>query len=724
MDVEHPRPTKKRHLAAEERQRAVRACGECRRLKEKCEDGMPCRRCRHLRRPCEFNLLPTTVDKRAPDFAGSVKELRDRLRYMGFILKHHFPNLALDTDSLRRTCDALCAPTLRPDENETTVESLEPRANAQQSDSPGIDDEDCTIDYVDNTTVHYSGEFSHWNFSMHIKRNIDELMVKSNVPRLENVNRVPVFIRVGEADPASTSISDIIAILPPRPVTAFLTNVFFKHATSFYYYVDRRWLDGILDHIYTNVTGLRPKDVTAVCVVLMVLAVGTQYVHLESPKRHSGRSTGVSPSFDTQNNWEFDIGSTFYRQVSKLLSEFIHTGSLLSVQVILLLGLYALPIDASGLSYIYLNLAIKVAIQNGMHRKTSRTVFDESTKEIRLRIWWTVYSEAFLHEISHLRTCTRSEIGTILNRIKRMKTNLRGQWSPPRGDAISTSTADQTVQSKSRAEIHSQLEYCLLNMFIGRPFILAHRQLRADVHFKGANAVPGPTEAPRTKAAESHVQWEFLVQDCVAAAMEVIGICHTLQTGGIGLAKSSYTEYSSCRAALLVLIAYSICYRTNEFSSTLQKGLDAIREMASVGDSARSEVCLLETLEAALHRIHMFDPIPGQPTVTGTKNSAQEGYEGFVNWYTKLGGSTSSCAGLSACNGDDAKGVKAQNREPRPQAGPNRSDPAMTSMQSDLFVDDYPFDFDLLNSVGNVAFLTPDFNEHGYPERELFVNLL
>jgi hypothetical protein len=77
--------------------------------------------------------------------------------------------------------------------------------------------------------------------------------------------------------------------------------------------------------------------------------------------------------------------------VAKLLSEVIHAGSLLSVQVLLLLGLYSLPIDASGLSYIYLNLAIKVAIQNGMHRKVSRNVLDPRTKEIRRRIWWTVY---------------------------------------------------------------------------------------------------------------------------------------------------------------------------------------------------------------------------------------------------------------------------------------------------------------------------------------------
>ena len=179
--------------------------------------------------------------------------------------------------------------------------------------------------------------------------------------------------------------------MPPRPVATFLTKVFFNHATSVYYYVDRRWFDDILDNIYNNPISLRSKDVTAICVVLMVLAVGTQYVHLESPDRHNTCSTRVATDAEVQSSWELEIGSGFYRQVAKLLSEVIHAGSLLSVQALLLLGLYSLPIDASGLSYIYLNLAIKVAIQNGMHRKVSRNVLDTRTKEIRRRIWWTAY---------------------------------------------------------------------------------------------------------------------------------------------------------------------------------------------------------------------------------------------------------------------------------------------------------------------------------------------
>ncbi|KZM21391.1 DNA binding [Ascochyta rabiei] len=710
MDVEHARPAKRRHLVVEERQRAVRACVECRRLKEK-------------------------FDKRAPDFAGSLRDLMDRLRYMGFILKHHFPHLALDIDSLR-------------------PEMLELSGNVQLSDSPGIEDENCTIDSVDDTTVHYSGEFSHWNFSMHIKRNIDDLMARSNVPSLDHANRVPDFIRVGEADPGSASISEIVGVFPPRSVATFLIDVFFKHATSFYYFTDRGSLDGILDHIYENRAGL----------------LGTQYVHLESPEKDSRRVNGILSNSKEHKSWELDIGSAFYRQVAKLLSEVIHSGSLLSVQVFLLLGLYCLPLDASGLSYVYFNLAVKVAIQNGMHRRVSRSIFHAKNKEIRRRIWWTAYcmerkigiyhgrpasinpsdidadipqspdgnnisndsfdasgllesidltrqAEAFLQEISRLRTCERSEIGTILSRIKLMKTNLRGSWVPPCKEAQSASTANRVEQPISRAKMHSRLECCLLHMFIGRPFILAHRQRRADV------IAPQASEASRTKAVESHMQWDFLVQDCIAAAKEVISCCHGLQIGGMGLAKSSYTEYSSCRASLLVLIAYSICYRTNEFSNTLRRGLDAIREMASVGDSARSEVCLLERLESALHRLHVFDPIPTEPKVTAAKDPAEDGYEGFVNWYTRLGVSSNSRTGPSTQHGEVEQGAKAQTRELSQQAGPSIHDPVVTVMPDDTSMDIYPFDFDLLHTDANAAFFTPDFNEIGNSERELFPNL-
>ncbi|KAF2716174.1 hypothetical protein K431DRAFT_279470 [Polychaeton citri CBS 116435] len=713
MDVEHPRPAKKRYLAAEERQRAVRACDECRRLKEKCEDGSPCRRCRHLRRACEFKASPTVADKRGSGFADSLYELRERLRCMESILKHHFPDLSLDIDSLRRSCDSLplLLPSrpLQPDTEEQVTEAL--------PNSPGIEDEDCTVDYVDGTTTHYSGEFSYWNFSMHVKRNIDELMAKSDVQSSENANRIPDFIRVGEANPESTAILDIVAMLPPRPVAIFLANVFFKHAVNVYYYVDQHWVSGMVNEMYKIPTRLQSKDVTAACAVVMVLAVGTQYAHLESPKRYSSIGAGVTASSNLQSDLEIDIGSIFYSQVAKLLSEVIHSGSLLSVQVFLLLGLYSLPVDASGLGYIYLNMAVKLAIQNGMHRKSSHGAFDSNTKNLRRRIWWTAYCLERLF----LRKCPRSEIKMSLDRIKKLKMQMSERWSIPRCNATSTSTTLPIV--RTRAEIHSRLEYCLLEMFIGRPFLLSHRQEKARFQLKAASAVSAPSGMPRTEEAASRMQWEFLIEDCVTAAKEAIDICHKMQKGRLGLARSSYVEYSSCRASLLVLIAYSISYRTNQFSSILQSGLEAIREMAP-GDSARSEVSLLETLEAALHRLHVFDLMPNQSVTTEAKRSAQEGYEGFLNWWKEMRTSSKSRNESTASNDEGAEGVTEQNRESCTRAVPMRNDAPMANLRNDFNIDDYHCDLDSLYMDRNLAFFSLDFGDHGCPEKDLFGSLL
>lgn len=86
------------------------------------------------------------------------------------------------------------------------------------------------------------------------------------------------------------------------------------------------------------------------------------------------------------------MGRMFFQQASKLIPDVITVASLESVQACLLIGLYTLPLDTSGLSYIYLNLAVKLGIQNGMHRKYVGDGIDETTIEIRNRVWWTAFT--------------------------------------------------------------------------------------------------------------------------------------------------------------------------------------------------------------------------------------------------------------------------------------------------------------------------------------------
>ncbi|KAK8875325.1 hypothetical protein PGQ11_005839 [Apiospora arundinis] len=652
-----PRISKRRNVGPLERQRAVRACAECRRLKEKCEDGMPCRRCRDLRRHCEYSTT-AAPDRASAAQADWLKTLVDRSKYMEAILRHHLPSLSLKTESLKRASENLSGLASPEEPGQPPVisdigNSSSISRDSQQADNPAAEsplDEVCTIDVINDDVAHYSGELSHWNFSMRIKRNIDTLMATSQVPQFDR--QVPEFIRVAEPQPDTTLMADLLKALPPRPVASFLAHVFFAHATSFYFFLDQKWVMSTLDSLYQNPSQHDSKHIVPTCTVTMVLAVGAQYAHLESPDRDQANTS-----------WELEIGSAFYRQVARLLAEIIHSGSLISVQVCLLLGLYCLPLDASGLGYIYLNLSMKLAIQNGMHRKPVAVVPDALKEEMRCRLWWTVYclerkiamfhgrpaaisrsnfdanlptnsarfsslsgsshistfldaiqlteyAETLQRDLLLLRSSQRSDAGRVIGNLKQTKADCAQWW------------ASRKPIKSSRVALHARLEHCLLEMFVGRPFILTETPEDAfqqdDVH----------NETARRR----QLPWSSLIQDCVSAATEAIDICHAMRTGPMGLTRSAYVEYSSCRAAMLVLLAYSIRDRTKEHGAVLQRGLDALRDMAYAGDSARSEVQLIETLEAALQHMNAFAS-PVQPTPKTPQNGPEEGYEGFMSWY-------------------------------------------------------------------------------------------
>ena len=120
----------------------------------------------------------------------------------------------------------------------------------------------------------------------------------------------------------------------------------------------------------------------------MVLAIGTQFAHMAS-----GLPEEIEYSSEIKSSpSEDDVGVTFYHMACKLIPDVITIASLESVQACLLLAHYALPLDTQGLAYTYLGLAIKVAIQNGMHRKYTAKDFDAHTIETRNRLWWTAYT--------------------------------------------------------------------------------------------------------------------------------------------------------------------------------------------------------------------------------------------------------------------------------------------------------------------------------------------
>ena len=197
--------------------------------------------------------------------------------------------------------------------------------------------------------------------------------------------------RATQLQSGSSLVPVQISCLPPRYVADFLVYTFFKYAQTNNFYVEEDWFREKLDICYFNPSSLSSKDAGAVCSILMVLAVGTQFAHMESSGGLSSSGSPVAESDDYRFS-EDEIGLTFYQFASKLLPEIISIASVRSVQACLLIGTYLLPLDTSGLCYTYFGLAVKMAIQNGMHRRYHGGGFSPRMMEVRNRVFWTAYT--------------------------------------------------------------------------------------------------------------------------------------------------------------------------------------------------------------------------------------------------------------------------------------------------------------------------------------------
>lgn len=186
-------------------------------------------------------------------------------------------------------------------------------------------------------------------------------------------------------------MSASITCLPPRYVADFLVQIFFKYAQTNNFYVEEDWLRDKLNTCYIDPSSLASTDAGTVCAILMVLALGTQFAHMESATPVNRLTSDFSTS-DGQHFSEDEVGLTFYQFALKLLPDIIATQSVRSVQACLLIGTYLLPLDTSGLSYTYYGLALKLAIQNGMHRRYHGEGLSPRMVEVRNRVFWTAFT--------------------------------------------------------------------------------------------------------------------------------------------------------------------------------------------------------------------------------------------------------------------------------------------------------------------------------------------
>ncbi|KAL5358531.1 fungal-specific transcription factor domain-containing protein [Aspergillus floccosus] len=661
---------KRPRVSEENRKRAVRACDGCRRVKEKCEGGVPCRRCLRYRRQCIFTH-PDHAEKLARSSSISAMERSgltrhnlaeaERIRYMERILHHFVPNLSFDIQSLRKTADEL------KQKHRSSDSDAGPSIRLENEDFEdlAIDDEDFTIKALPDNTTQYSGEFSYLNFSMKIRKKIDEWMKTTSPETSTETEPFEERWRTTQLQSGSSQVSASITCLPPRFVADFLVQIFFKYAQTNNFYVEEDWLREKLNVCYTNPSSLSCNDAGSVCSILMVLAVGTQFAHMESATPVNRLS--VDPAALEDHHFsEDEVGLTFYQFASKLLPDIIATASIRSVQACLLIGTYLLPLDTSGLCYTYFGLALKMAIQNGMHRKYLGEGLSPRMIEVRNRVFWTAYTiekrVSILHgrpvslsdgdvdaalpvdfpglmphgqisnhsnmialitltlklgevanEISLLRKSSKGQQQDCLERLLNLRKSLVDWWGslPEETDCRDLTPSGPLF----RSNVHLKLDYCLTRIFLGRPFL-----------FSNMKAISLTTLQFKTPSGLAKNR-STLVTDCVEAALEIIDLCRLLRDEA-GLARASFTEFSSCRAALLVILAQSLTKRTERLREALEKGMGLIKIMSMGVGSARSAVSVIEALERAIRRLEEWS----ETQAPGSAGMMESAYDRFKNW--------------------------------------------------------------------------------------------
>lgn len=173
-----------------------------------------------------------------------------------------------------------------------------------------------------------------------------------------------------------------IDAFPPRPIADFLLSVFIKHATDTFFYFDQDRILSEIDQFYIDTTSPLRSDLSFVCLVLATFALGSQWTPLERPYESA-------VSLHREND---DIGQLFYTHAKTLIPDLIDRPCLRSIQAPFLLGVYLMPASAIGSSYIYMGLALRKALAFDLHLNPEDQAVDGREREIRCRLWWSIYS--------------------------------------------------------------------------------------------------------------------------------------------------------------------------------------------------------------------------------------------------------------------------------------------------------------------------------------------
>ncbi|KAL3461180.1 fungal-specific transcription factor domain-containing protein [Aspergillus heterothallicus] len=453
--------------------------------------------------------------------------------------------------------------------------------------------------------------------------------------------------------------------LPPKPVADFLISVCLTHAHDVFFYVDQAQFLANVDQLYTDSMSPLRLDSGFVCLTLSMLALGSQWTELERPTSFPAhlRPNGGDP------------GRVFYEEARTLIPDLIDRTSLSSIQAPFILGIYSLPDRALGSAYAYMGLALRKAVALELHQQTEASTLPDHEKQIRCRLWWSVYSleRTTAIKLNRPRSIDPDVISTplpaplasidsmqkvdnihqqiayaslikVIDRVAELGTRhspgidtLQQELETWRS-YLPANLKVENVGPKDitfRAVFHLHLNYLYAWILLGKGSLLNTIQ----AHVRG--------QSVRTEPAEATI-FDDLARSCVKASKGILHLCETLSRNQL-IFRFSFTDFQGCSIATIVAILAGIIERDSEYDSRVAFGLNHLRTMALGNLPAEIGVRFVEDLQTianeAYTKLGTTWPVDGQDSMFLAPQEESRQTAGYSQWAQWVSSNPTSCAG-------------------------------------------------------------------------------
>ncbi|KAJ5961399.1 hypothetical protein N7501_006340 [Penicillium viridicatum] len=374
------------------------------------------------------------------------------------------------------------------------------------------------------------------------------------------------------------------------------------------------------------------------------------------------------------NQWigeEGPPGFKYFKHALRFLPDIHEEGSIFFVEVLCYVAYYMQNLNRRDAAFLYIGLALRMAISLGLHQEVSDPAISESDRNRRRRAWWSVYSldrllsvksgnPITIHDedigitwpttvggstfdpwpstvLTHYTQLSRI-LGRIGEEIYRKKpgsgsnlvasvqsiTNDLSGWlrQVPDRLRIDFTTLDTHINRESVSiNLHF---YSCVNM-TARPLVFYIIQRRLD-----AEALGSATEDWKEGLAPNTVA---VIDSCITAARATTVIMDAAAKHNL-IATYGYLDGEYIFSAALLLVMVNAAFPPNDTSArAMETALNLLRGMADRGNTyLDSRHSLLLELRAAI------GPRPAEEKDTGTTSPLTAGQKGPVTPMTENGG--------------------------------------------------------------------------------------